>query len=175
MCTNGFVSGWYLIYTRPRHEKKVHAQLTDNLIDSFLPTRKTLRTWHDRKKYIDEPLFPSYVFVRLESRQSFHTGMDTDGYLYYVRTGKEIARVKDSVVDSIKLIMSRNQEIEVSDRCFQAGQQMVIREGALTGLPCEVVRWNNKKKLLVRVDLLQRSLLLNVPEDFLVPQSSISL
>ena len=65
---NNFLKGWYLIYTRPRHEKKVFLQLTEMKVRSLLPTTKKLRTWHDRKKYIDEPLFPSYIFVYLEDK-----------------------------------------------------------------------------------------------------------
>jgi transcriptional antiterminator RfaH len=57
-------AGWYLLYTKPRHEKKVSAALTEASVNSYLPTAKKLRTWCDRKKYIDEPLFPSYVSAK---------------------------------------------------------------------------------------------------------------
>src|SRR5262245_32176725 len=99
-----FSPGWYIIYTKPRHEKKVFHRLTEIRIQSFLPTKKTLRSWHDRKKYVDEPLFPSYIFIYLKELRNYYDGMDTDGALYFVRTGKDIARVNDTVVNNIRLV-----------------------------------------------------------------------
>lgn len=162
-----FNAGWYLIYTKPRHEKKVHSHLTQMKINSFLPVTKKLRTWHDRRKYVDEPLFPSYVFIYLTDMQSYYEGMDTEGSLYYVKYGKEIARVKDSVVDSIRLVADRVQDPIISEDHIQPGRKLVISEGALTGLSCEVVQYNSKQKLLVRVDLLNRNILLALPKEHL--------
>jgi transcription antitermination factor NusG len=157
------------MYTRPKHEKKIYTRLTEMKVNSFLPLRKQLRTWHDRRKYIDEPLFPSYVFIYLNSMQQYYDGMDTDGVMYYVRTGKEIARVSDTVVDNIKLLVNKAGELEVSDQRFLPGRRLVISNGPLTGLSCEVVRCDDKDKLLVRVDLLQRNILLSIPEKSLLP------
>jgi len=133
-------------------------------ISSYLPTRKILRTWHDRRKYVDEPLFPSYVFVYLNDMQNYYEGMDAEGSLYYVRSGKEIARVSDSIVNNIKLVADHVEHIEVSETRFRPGQHLVISKGVLAGLACEVVDVDNKQRLLVRIDLLQRNILLTVPE-----------
>ena len=165
---NTFLAGWYLIYTRPRHEKKVYTQLTEMNINSFLPLTKKLRTWHDRKKYVDEPLFPSYIFIYLNDLQNYYEGMDADGSLYYVKMGKEIARVNETVVENIRLVTEQVQDFEVSGDRFQSGQKLVIRQGALTGLSCEVVQLKYKKMLLVRVDLLQRNILLTLPAEHLM-------
>ncbi|MBN9381676.1 MAG: UpxY family transcription antiterminator [Chitinophagaceae bacterium] len=165
---NEFKDGWYLIYTRPRHEKKVYHHLAGKNINSFLPTRKVLRTWHDRKKYIDEPLFPSYVFIYINDVRNYYEGMEAEGALYYVRDGKKIARVGDNIVDSIKLVSENAKELEVSELRFQPGRRLVISQGSLTGLECEVVQINNKHKLLVRVELLQRSILVTLPVESLM-------
>jgi transcriptional antiterminator RfaH len=165
---NTFLAGWYLIYTKPRHEKKVYTRLTEMNISSFLPLTKKLRTWHDRKKYVDEPLFPSYVFIYLNDLQNYYEGIDAEGSLYYVKIGKEIARVNETVIENIKLVTEHVRDFEVSNDRFQSGQKLVIRQGALTGLSCEVVQLNYKKKLLVRVDLLQRNILLTLPAEHLM-------
>jgi len=163
-----FLKGWYLIYTRPRQEKKVHAELAEKKIESFLPMRKVLRLWHDRRKYIDEPLFPSYVFVYLETLRSYYDGINLDGSLYYVRAGCKVARVSEKVISNIRMITCRGQDIEVSDANWQPGRQLVISKGVLTGLACEVVRVDGKQKILVRVNLLRRSLLLSMPTENLM-------
>jgi transcription antitermination factor NusG len=165
---NLFRTGWYLIYTKPRHEKKVFSHLTELKINSFLPTRRTLRTWHDRKKYVDEPFFPSYVFIYLEDMKTYYEGMEADGALYYVRTGKEITRVQDSIVNNIKLIADRGKGVEITGSELEPGRKMIISKGPLTGLSCELVRYNNKEMLLVRVNLLQRNVLATLAVEHLM-------
>ena len=165
---HNFHTGWYLLYTKPRHEKKVFSGLTEMDIKSFLPTKKTLRIWHDRKKIVNEPLFPSYVFIYLDTVQRYYDSIDTEGVLYCVRSGKELARVNDSIVDNIRLATEKDTDLEVSTDHFQPGQRMVIREGALTGLSCEVVKIKEKKKLLIRLDMMQRNLLITLPAESLI-------
>ena len=56
---------WYAIYVNSRAEKKVEADLTCKGIETFLPLKKSLRKWSDRKKWIDMPLIPGYCFVKI--------------------------------------------------------------------------------------------------------------
>ncbi|GGB14552.1 transcription antitermination protein RfaH [Puia dinghuensis] len=158
-----------MIYTKPRHEKKVHNQLTDFRITSFLPSKKVLRTWCDRRRYVEEPLFPSYVFIYLNDRQTYTRSLDMQGSLSYVRLGKEIARVSDAEVNNIRLATIQRSDITVSDGFFETGRKVVISRGALKGLSCEIVEYDHKKKLLVRVSLLQRNILISIPEHYLIP------
>ncbi len=164
-----FNFNWYLIYTRPRHEKKVHARLCEINIHSFLPTRKVLRVWHDRRKFVSEPLFPSYVFTYLNTIEDYYKAINTEGALYYVKFGKEVATVSEAVINNLKLVVSQTQDIEVTENQFQQGQWLVIKNGAFTGLSCEVVQCDSKQKVLVRVDLLKRNIILTVPEEYLMP------
>lgn len=168
-----FRPGWYVVYTKPRHEKKVHTRLTEKNIASILPTKKVLRSWHDRKKYVEEPLFPSYIFIQLNSMHDYYGGIEEDSVLYYVKTGKEIARVSETIVDNIRLASSHGSEIEVSDQHFQPSRRLVIQHGVLTGLTGEFVKYENKKKLLIRVSLLQRSILLSLPDEYLIPEDHL--
>ena len=158
-----FKSGWYLIYTRPRHEKKVANSLSELHIDHFLPTIKSLRTWWDRKKYIDAPMFPSYVFVFLKDMQDYFRAVSVEGALCYVKFGKEIAMVRTHVIDSLKLILANSKNIEISDLRFQPGRQLVIQQGVFAGFACEVVEYKNEQKLIVRINLLNTSVLANIP------------
>lgn len=163
-----FKAGWYLVYTKPRHERSVDKRLTEMEITSYLPIRKMLRQWHDRRKYVDELLFPSYVFVYLNNLQQYYESLDTEGVLYFIRVGKEIASVSETVINSIKVVTGQAADLEVSEQRFAPGSKVEIMEGALTGLSCEVVSHDSKKKLLVRVGLLKRNLLVSVPSDHLI-------
>lgn len=160
---SNFNAGWYLIYTKPKHEKKVAESLTEQGIQLFLPTTRALRTWCDRRKYIDTPLFPSYIFVYLNNMVDYYNGLNTEGALYYVKFDKKVVRVKDEIMDSIRLLVSQGTDLEVSNEYFRPGQQLVIYDGPLTGLSCEVIQVNGKEKILVRVYLLQRNLLATLP------------
>jgi transcriptional antiterminator RfaH len=159
---------WYLIYTRPNQERKVFNELSLKNIETFFPFRKVVRTWSDRKKCVDTPLFPSYIFVFLRDISEYYDSLTIPGALYFVRTGKEIARVSETVVNNLKLTAAWAQDVEVSTHYFQPGEQVIIQSGALTGLRCEVVKLDARKKILVRVELLNRSILATFPSEYLV-------
>lgn len=165
---NNFKAGWYAIYTRPRHEKKVAEHLSGFGIDHLLPLIKKLRTWNDRLKYIDSPLFPSYIFVHISDKIDYFNTLDISGVLNFVKMGNELVRVNRDVIDSIKLLVEKQAAIEVCDGNFLPGQPLVICKGPLTGLHCEVVNHNNKSKLLVRISLLRRSILVTTKAEALI-------
>ena len=159
-----FLAGWVVIYTKPRHEKKVFTKLSEAGIAAFLPTIKSLRIWTDRQKYIDDPLFPSYVFVYLNDFDDHHKVKLIDGFLYYVTFGKELARINGKIISSIQLMLESQQQFEVSEDIFQPGDQVCISEGVLTGLSGEIIERNGEQKILVRVNLLRRNILMAMPE-----------
>jgi transcriptional antiterminator RfaH len=163
-----WISGWYLIYTMPRHEKKVFNALKEIELNAFLPTVKKLHLWRDRKKYMDDPLFPSYVFVYLSNLQNYYAGIGTKGAIGYVKTGDRIARVSNEVVDNIKLATQTAADMEVSNHNFKPGVKLNISKGVLTGLSCEIVECDNLRKLLVRVDILRRNVLVTLPAEYLI-------
>jgi transcription antitermination factor NusG len=156
-----------VIYTRPRHEKKLASELTEMNIESFLPTVKSLRTWNDRKKYIDEPLFPSYVFVFLKSMQEYFTCAGHDSVLFFLKQGKDVCNVPQSIIDDIKLIVKNGKNIEVCEDKLLPGKRLVITEGAFTGFSCEVIEHKGRQRIWVRIDLLKRNILLDLPVEYL--------
>ncbi len=167
---NQFYPGWYVAYTKPRHERKVVSELHHLNLPTFLPTVKRLSNRLDRKKYIDAPLFPSYVFINLSDGQGYFSSLDIHGLLHYVRNGKEVARINECVIESIRLaIDSGKDNIEVSSEYFRPGRKFYISEGPFVGFGCEVIHYKGKQKVLARIELLQRSVLFDVPAEYLLP------
>lgn len=160
--------GWYVIYTRPKSERKIKLHLTKAEIPVFLPMMKTIRQWHDRKKSVEVPLFPSYVFVYLDNMQHYFESLGADGCLYYVKTGKKMARVSDEIIHNIRLLVNEDAEMEVTDQYFHPGQKLVIGEGPLTGLSCEMVQYNGNRRILVRLNLLNRNIMVTCSSDALM-------
>lgn len=167
-----FKTGWYILYTRPRHEKAVAKRLAETETRYYLPTTKVLRVWCDRKRFVEAPLFPSYIFVFLETSEQYNNALDIDSVLHYVRFGKEVARVSETVISNIQLVLENGQDLEVSLDYIKPGQQLCIQRGPLTGLSGEIVRVNGAQKILVRVNLLQRNLLITLPAEDLMAISA---
>ncbi len=105
---------WYAIYTKANNEKKVFDHLKEENIECYLPLRKTLRQWSDRKKWIDVPLFRCYVFVKV-SYIEFFSVLKIPGVVYYVSFGGEPQSSPDYQLDFIKTIV---QEKEQNARCW---------------------------------------------------------
>jgi len=156
---------WYLIYTRPNQERKVFEKLSLMQIEAFFPTRKVVRTWVDKKRCIDTPLFASYIFVFLKDIGDYYDCLAIKGVLYFVRIGKEIAEINGALVNNLKLTISWAKDVEVSTNRFRRGEQVVIHKGALSGLRCEVLKSDGRSKILVRVELLNRSILASFPSE----------
>ena len=85
---------WYALYTKPRWEKKIHKSLQNKGIESYCPLNKVRRQWSDRIKVIEEPLFKSYIFVRVEEAMKTEVRY-VDGVLNYVYWNGKPAIVKD--------------------------------------------------------------------------------
>jgi len=156
-----------LLYTRPRHENKVAAQLCNRNLEYFLPLTRKLQNLKLRKRILLAPLFPSYIFVKLNSFQDYFSGMDVDGVSNYVKFNKQPAIIQQSVINQLKMVVENAGDIFVSCEEFKRGEKVLIKEGALGGLLSEVVQYQGKKKILVRVHLLNRSVLVDLPVSFL--------
>ncbi|MBB6501297.1 UpxY family transcription antiterminator [Pedobacter cryoconitis] len=161
-----FVPGWYVLYTKTNNEKKVALTLSENNINHYLPLVKVLRNWNDRKKLVELPMFPSYLFIYLTGVKDYIQGLEIGGVINYVRFGKQIAMVDDLIINSLKIMTNASASLEISSEGFQFGQRLLIKEGMLTGLYCELVQYKGKEKLLVRIDLLNRNILMDMPLDF---------
>src|SRR5690348_11347756 len=92
---------WYAIYTKHRWEKKVSGLLVQKGIESYCPPNKVRRRWSDRMKTIEEPLFKSYVFVRVADAARTAVRM-TDGVINFVYWNGKPALIKDKEITAIK-------------------------------------------------------------------------
>ncbi|MGN7823234.1 UpxY family transcription antiterminator [Chitinophaga varians] len=168
-----FIPGWYLIYTKPRQERKVVGSLAGLGIDHFLPTIKTVSQRSDRKKTIENPMFPSYVFVHPNTVNELFAGQDLDGAVSYVKFGKRKAILAPEVIDNVKIIAANAKNIEISYDHFSPGEKLIIQKGALAGLQCEMISYKNKNLALVRIELLQRNIIVDVEAGHLNAQLSV--
>ena len=151
---------WYALYTRYRHEKRVESQLLQKGIETYLPMRKILRKWSDRKKWITEPLFNCYVFIysdtlgRLEAIQS-------SGAVRIITFGGRPAIVKEREIEYIKSILS---EFPDAEPCFSipVGCRVKICRGQLAGIEGVLTELRNKNRMIVFLDSINQGVYFNV-------------
>ena len=153
--------GWHVIYVRSQHEKNVDRLLKEQEIESFLPLSTTIRTWSDRKKKIQQPLFPSYVFVNIKSRMDFHQTLSVRGVCDYLKFGDEYAKVSDKEIGQIKCLVGTEDvnDISVSRTSrLNVGEIKKVMYGPLKGLECQILRVKNAAKVIVSISSLRQSI-----------------
>jgi transcriptional antiterminator RfaH len=157
------IAGWYVVYTRPQHEKRILLTLDRNGIEYFFPMTTTVRQWHDRKKLLTVPLFPSYIFIKLEGAKQLFSVLSCESVVSVLNFGGEYCRVNDTVIDDLNLITKSCGKVTTIENGQLSGKTAIISEGALTGLNCEIVNHKNRSHLLVRVKILNRTVLAEMP------------
>ncbi|QEC41054.1 UpxY family transcription antiterminator [Pseudobacter ginsenosidimutans] len=140
---------WYAIYTKPRWEKKANRLLQEKGIESYCPLNKVYRKWSDRMKVVEEPLFKSYIFVRVTEEEKVPVRM-TAGVMNFVYWLGNPAIVKDKEIETIKLFLENYREIEVIPVTLKPGQEISIPSGIFMG---ERARVENVKKNYVIVTI----------------------
>lgn len=158
---------WFALYTRPRFELKVNESLQQMGFESYLPTQKVLKQWSDRRKWVEEPLFKSYCFVRIIP-EYYREPLKVTGVVRYVwMEGKPIP-VRDSEIELIRILCSSELPIEVVTTSMEKGQKIIITGGALNGLSGEYIKNTGQHKVLVRIDSISHGLLVFVPPAYIV-------
>jgi transcriptional antiterminator RfaH len=152
--TNHHSPKWYAVYTRCRAEKKLHSLLQQKNIESFLPLRKTLSSRTDRKKWIELPLLPSYLFVRISKLQQYAV-LNTPGAVCYVAfEGQAVPIPEEQITYLYNFIINSAHDIEVHYGEFAAGDLVEVQSGPMKGVQGEVVQIRGRDRLLLRFGAL---------------------
>jgi transcriptional antiterminator RfaH len=157
---------WYAAYTKSRFEKKVHSLLSEKSIEAYVPLQKQLRQWKDRKKWVEEPLIRSYVFVRITEKEHFHV-LNTPGVVCFVTFSGKAAPIRNSEIEILKKIMATETEIELTSDELQLGDPVEIIAGKLMGITGELMEYKGNKKVVIKIDHIGYSLILNIPTIYL--------
>lgn len=141
---------WYALYTKPRHEKKVHDLLLEKQFDVFLPLIKQTRRWKDRKKKVDMPLFSSYIFVNFDFKNRFDV-LQTRGIVKIVNFSGEPAVVPQWQIDSLKKMLEFPESLQIETH-ISPGEIVEITEGPMRGMRGSVRRIKNEERLVLTID-----------------------
>ena len=153
---------WYAVYIKSRAEKKAQAELQFKEIESFLPLQRKLRQWSDRKKWVEMPLIPGYLFVHI-SRKEYDAVLQSNFIVSYVRFEGTAATIPDNQIEYLKLMLKQdNLNIEISHETFEPGQIVDVVAGPLIGLRGKLVRFKGKEKVAIELEQLGYSALVEI-------------
>lgn len=156
---------WYAIYTRANAEKKLFDNLHEKNIECYLPMRKVMKFWSDRKKWVEMPLFRCYIFVKV-SYKEFFTALNTPGVVCYVSFGGKAQSIPESQIQNIRSFLNQcDHEITVSYERIQKGVTVEVLQGSLKGIIGEVINICGQTRLLIRIDSMNCSLYANISKD----------
>ena len=143
---------WYAIWTRGRHERKVHDEIRDRGLEVFLPTITRWSRWKDRKKQIEWPLFPGYCFARFSSSARLRV-LACPGVVSVVSFNGEPAPVPDHEIEGIRALLASSLSY---DPCptITTGTRVEVTHGPLKGVVGRLVRKGTQARLILSVDLI---------------------
>ena len=158
------IKNWYALYTRPRYEKRTAVELKHLGIEFYLPLVKTLRVWSDRKKWVEIPLFSSYLFIKTEEGELYKALAFYGAVRIVSFEGKPVV-IPEKQIDEIKMILSSEIKAEPVDVKIPAGSKVEIIRGPLIGIIAEMVQYNNKHKIIIRMNQLEKSFEIQIPRN----------
>jgi transcription antitermination factor NusG len=158
---------WHAIYTRPRWEKKVNSLLLQNGIESYCPLNKVRRKWSDRMKTIEEPLFKSYVFVKIDDECRTRVRM-TNGVINFVYWNGKPAIIKEKEIQTIKRFLDEYENLEVVKMDFEQDDRVKIIAGPMMDQEGKILEVKNKTVKLC-IDSLGYMLIAYIDKTKLIP------
>jgi len=163
---NNLSKNWFAIYTKPRCEKKVNSLLVRKGIESWCPLQKMQRQWSDRKKIVEEPLFKSYVFVKIKDDEKVNV-LRTDGVLNFVYFLGKPALIKETEINIIKsFLLEKDIQISVqSSAGFKEEDKVIISHGIFMDNTGTVVK-AAAKKIYVRLESLDYIMTVEFPAGY---------
>jgi transcription antitermination factor NusG len=146
---------WYAVHTRHQHERFVARTLANKGFEVFLPLYAEVRQWRDRTKVVELPLFSCYVFLRgdLDRRLAILT---TPGVHAMVSTAGKLAGIPEEEIQTVRSVVESRVKVEPHP-FLKCGDLVRVKTGALRGLEGFLVRKKGQTRLIISVNLLERS------------------
>ena len=139
---------WYVVYTKPKWEKKVAEQLRKRGIACYCPLVTQMRQWSDRKKKVEVPLFNSYVFVQLDESDR-NSVFDTVGVVRYLFWLGKPAIVRNEEIEVIKKWLNTSDIIDLAVSSYQVGDSIQLESGPFSAQTATIQEMTKTHYVLV--------------------------
>ena len=159
---------WIAVYTKSRHEKVVIQELENKNIEAYCPIFKERRQWSDRKRWVEFPLFRSYVFAKIELKNSIYI-LQTMGVHHIIKFQGNISIIPDEIIQNIKSMIDGGLTVEQVEY-FVKGDEVIVVDGPLKGMDGIVVKIKNENKLVLKVAAIQQAIAVQIHPGYLKPK-----
>lgn len=157
---------WYALVTRPKAEKKVCERFLDAGYHAYLPLLISVKQWSDRKKKVEVPMIPSYVFVKTEEKYLNELLSDI-GVVRVFKYLKKPAVIQDCEIDVLKVLANDAENVSIVHcKRLCKGEQVKIIRGPLEGLHAECVQFQGKHRIIIKTVALGVVIEVNIPMSF---------
>lgn len=151
---------WFALYTCANQERRVAAQLEARSVEHFLPLYRSRRNWKDRRVFLDLPLFPGYVFARFAWPERARA-LQARGVVRLVGSNGRPSPLAKSDIEALRAGITATLHLEPHPY-LKAGKRVRILHGPLAGMTGILVRRKNCCRVVLSVDLIGRSVALEV-------------
>lgn len=158
---------WFAIRVKPNFERRATIALRSRGLDEFLPVYRVRRRWSDRFQTLDLPLFPGYVFCRLDLNHRLPL-LTTPGFLYVVSFGNQPAPVDDSEIEAVQSV-ARSGLPGTPWPSVALGHRVRLECGPLSGLEGVMIRIASQFRVCVSITLLGRGVSVEVNREWIRP------
>lgn len=148
-------TGWWAVYTRHQHEKVIAEMLTAKGLEVFLPLYESIHRWKDRKKALELPLFPCYLFIK-ESIGGRLLTVTTPGIHMLLTLGERIAVIPDEEIAAIRRAVTDPARVEPHP-FLNCGERVRVIRGPMEGHEGILVRKKNLCRLVLSVQMLSQA------------------
>jgi transcription antitermination factor NusG len=156
---------WIAVYTKPRHEKVVHSEFEEKQIESYLPLIKKKHRWSDRMKWVETPIFKSYIFAHIDLRNYIDV-LQTHGVHHIIKFHNKIAVIPEFQIINLKKMIDGGFDPLPSDY-FVVGDEVKVVSGPLKGITGIVARSDAPDKLIIKIDAIQHAVAVKIESKYL--------
>jgi len=161
---------WYAAYTRANHERRTHEQFLERSVDSFLPAYLSVRRWKDRRVRLQMPLFPGYVFVRISLRERLRV-LEVSGVVRLVGFNGVPAALEEEEVECLRRALAQGASARPHPY-LTVGRRVRVIGGPLQGAEGTLVKRKGNFRVILSVNLIRQSVIVDVSEADLEPMSA---
>lgn len=160
---------WYAIYTNSRAEKKLALELSKKGITQYLPIISTKKQWSDRIKTVLIPVFPSYVFVKIDIRIEKLRVLETAGAVKFVSIGETPLVIDEEDIDAIRQLVTEYPDMIKIERekMLSPGKKVLIKNGPFKDLRARVIRKGSKSSIFVSISGMDTTVSLELDSELL--------
>jgi len=158
-------SRWYAIYTRSRYEKKVSMELEERGLEHFLPLVPQLRYWKDRKKIVNMPIFPGYVFVNINISEKIRV-LRANGVVRFIEFNGSPSPIPDAQIEDVRQLLKYPDRVETASY-FNCGDPVEITAGPFSGIRGKIIHSRGKQRLLVGIEIIHQAISVEIDSAWL--------